>query len=90
MNGPGPPWNPATSIDWRSWWRAFGTARAGGRGAADLTDIAKAAIAGRVDTLLIEAERVIPGRVDASGALAFDVGLDADVDDVLDDLESSC
>ena len=65
----------------------FGTARAGGRGAEDPTDIAKAAIAGRVDTLLIEAERVIPGRVDASGALAFDVGLDdADVDDVLDDL----
>jgi hypothetical protein len=65
----------------------FGSARAGGRGAADPTDIAKAAIAGRVDTLLIEAERVIPGRVDASGAVAFDVSLDdADVDDVLDDI----
>jgi hypothetical protein len=45
----------------------------------------EAAIAGRVETLLIEAERVIPGRVNASGDLAFEVGLDdADVDDVLD------
>jgi hypothetical protein len=65
----------------------FGTAHAAGRGAADPTDIAKAAIAGRVDTLLIEAERVIPGRVEPSGAVAYDVSLDdADVDDVLDDL----
>ncbi len=65
----------------------FGAARAAGRGAGDPTDIAKAAIAGRVDTLLIEAERVIPGRVDAGGAVDFDVTLeDADVDDVLDDL----
>ena len=65
----------------------FGSARAGGRGAVDPTDIAAAAMAGRVDTLLIEAERVLPGRVDASGALALDVALDdADVDDVLDDL----
>jgi len=36
--------------------------------------------------LLIEAERVIPGRVNASGDVAFDSGLDdGDVDDVLDD-----
>lgn len=65
----------------------FGTARAAGLGAEDPTDIAKAAVTGRIDTLLIEAERVIAGRVDASGAVAFDVTLeDADVDDVLDDL----
>jgi hypothetical protein len=65
----------------------FGSAHASGRGSSDPADIAMAAVAGRIDTLLIEAERVIPGRVDANGALNVDVALDeVDVDDVLDDL----
>lgn len=66
---------------------AFGGARSSGRGADDLGDIGKAAIAGRIETLLIEADRLIPGRLDpASGAIATGDLSDPDVDEVLDDL----
>jgi hypothetical protein len=53
----------------------------------ELAEAAKAAVAGRVDTLLLEAERHVAGRMDAaSGAITFG-NLDApDMDDVLDDL----
>ena len=66
---------------------AFEQSRSKQLGASDLTDIAKAMIAGRVGVLLIEADRQIPGKLDpTSGAIEF---LDADapdVDDLLDDL----
>lgn len=66
---------------------AFGAARSIGRGAEDLGSIAEAAIAGRIETLLIEADRLIPGRIDAdSGAIATGDLSDPEVDDVLDDL----
>lgn len=66
---------------------AFGAARSNGRGADDLDDIATAAIAGRVATLLIEADRLIPGYVDAtSGKITTGDLSNPKVDDVLDDL----
>ena len=66
---------------------AFGAGRSSGRGAEDLANIGKAAIAGRIETLLIEADRLIPGRLDpASGAIAKGELSDPNVDDVLDDL----
>lgn len=66
---------------------AFGAARSSGRSADDLASIAEAAIAGRIETLLIEADRLIPGRIDAaSGAIATGDLSDPDVGDVLDDL----
>lgn len=66
---------------------AFGAARSSGRGAEDLASIAEAAVAGRIETLLIEAARLIPGRIDAaSGVIATGDLSDPDVDDVLDDL----
>ena len=66
---------------------AFGAARSGSRGAGDLSDIAQAAIAGRVETLLIEADRLIPGRFDAAtGAVAMAELDNPRVDDLLDDL----
>lgn len=66
---------------------AFGAARSSGRGADDLAGIGKAAIAGRIETLLVEADRLIPGRLDpASGAIAKGDLSDPNVDDVLDDL----
>jgi hypothetical protein len=65
----------------------FHTARARHAGAADLTDVAKAVMGGRVRTLLVEAERVVPGRFDpATGEVRLDRLADPGVDDVLDDL----
>lgn len=65
----------------------FGGARAAGRGSSDLETLGKAALEGRVATLLVEAGRVIPGRIDpAGGELTQDELLRPDVDDVLDDL----
>ncbi len=65
----------------------FGTAMANGQGASDLAEIAVAAAAGRIDTLLIEADRVVPGTFDAgTGAITFSELDHPHVDDLLDDL----
>ena len=66
---------------------AFGAAATHGQGADKLGDIAKAAIDGRVATLLIEADRLIPGTIDVErGKLIPGDLTDPNVDDVLDDL----
>ncbi|MEO8122521.1 MAG: hypothetical protein ABI633_00555 [Burkholderiales bacterium] len=66
---------------------AFGAASANGRGAEEPGTIARAAAEGRVATLLIEADRLIPGRIaDASGVIASGDLANPQVDDVLDDL----
>ena len=66
---------------------AFGAATANGRGTDILGDIATAAIAGRIETLLVEADRLIPGRIDAASGTITTADLDnPEVDDVLDDL----
>lgn len=66
---------------------AFGTARAKDLAAADLSDIAVAAVAGRVATLLVEADRRIPGRMNAEdGGIRLASGGDPEVDDLLDDI----
>jgi release factor family 3 len=65
----------------------FGSARANGLGSDDLADIGRAAAAGGISALLIEADRVIPGRFDpVSGAVEFAALGDPRVDDLLDDL----
>ncbi len=65
----------------------FGTASARGQGSDDLGDIAKAAVAGRVATLLIEADRMIPGSINATnGEITVGELNDPEVDDLLDDL----
>jgi hypothetical protein len=57
------------------------------RGASDLSDIAQALVAGRVEVLLVEAERHIPGKLDpASGSIQFCDSDAPNVDDLLDDL----
>jgi hypothetical protein len=67
--------------------QAFGAATAKGQGTDNLADIAAAAIAGRVATLLIEADRIIPGRIDiAAGAITKGDLTHPEIDDVLDDL----
>ena len=65
----------------------FGNNQSKGLSADDLAEVAQAAASGRVATLLIEARREIPGRVDPStGALEFDELSHPELDDVLDDL----
>lgn len=66
---------------------AFGAAAANGRGADELPGIAEAAAAGRVTTILLEADRLFPGCVDAgTGGITADDPGHPEVDDVLDDL----
>ncbi len=65
----------------------FKQARSNGTGSDDLTQVAQAAISGRISTLLIEADRQIPGQLDnATGQVEFAELSDPQVDDLLDDL----
>jgi hypothetical protein len=53
----------------------------------DPSDVAKAAVAGRIGVLLVEADRVIPSRLDpVTGAIQADRLADPEVDDLIDDL----
>jgi len=66
---------------------AFGAATSNGQGTDSLGEIATAAIAGRIATLLIEADRLVPGHIDAvSGKITTADLSNPEVDDVLDDL----
>ncbi len=61
--------------------------RAHEKASTDLSDIARAAVAGRVGTLLVDADLIIPGRMDAStGEITHSELSHPEVDDVLDDL----
>lgn len=61
--------------------------RSRGLGADDPQAIAEAAITGRVRTLLIDAERLVPGKIDTTtGAVERHALNDPEADDVLDDL----
>lgn len=65
----------------------FGNARSKGLGDDDPAQVAGAVVAGRVATLLIEANREVPGRVNAAtGEIEFNDLANPEVDDVLDDL----
>ncbi len=65
----------------------FREAASKGLGADDPARIAEAVSQGRVGTLLLEAERTVPGSIDAAtGAVAFGDLDDPEVGDLLDDL----
>ncbi|GAB2730809.1 hypothetical protein GCM10027019_07640 [Melaminivora jejuensis] len=65
----------------------FGASEARGQAEGDLAGVARAAREGRVATLLVEAERHIPGRMDgATGRIEFDELANPEVDDLLDDV----
>lgn len=65
----------------------FYTAQARQAGTSDLSDAARAAVAGRVGMLLVESERVMPGTMDRStGAIHSGELNSPTVDDLLDDL----
>jgi hypothetical protein len=58
-----------------------------GRGATDLTDVARAATFGAVDTLMVDMDRTVPGFVDEdSGAVTLDESDDAANYGVVDEL----
>jgi len=63
------------------------TAKAGGLGSYNLYEVARAAAAGRVGTLVIEAERQIAGHLDAVNGSIINADINnPHIDDVLDDL----
>ena len=65
----------------------FGTARSREAGSGDLSDVAKAAVADRVATLMLEADRVLPGVLDRNtGSIRKSDQAASHVDDMLDDL----
>jgi len=65
----------------------FGAARSRERGSGDLSDVAKAAVSDQVATLMVEADRVIPGVIDRNtGAIRASDPAASHVDDMLDDL----
>jgi peptide subunit release factor 1 (eRF1) len=65
----------------------FGNAMSKGLGDDALAQVAKAVAGGRVATLLIEAGREVPGRINsATGDITFSDLAHPEVDDVLDDL----
>ena len=65
----------------------FGLAKSRGLAFDDLGDIGRAIVSGRVRTLLVEADRHLPGRVDPStGGVQLGDEEGSDIDDVLDDL----
>lgn len=65
----------------------FQEARSKYLGSGDVSDIARAAVASRVDTLLVDGGKLVPGSLDHdSGAVTFDDLANPKVDDLLDDL----
>jgi hypothetical protein len=65
----------------------FAVAKSKGLGQEDLKQVAVAAAAGRIATLLIEADRQISGQIEgATGEVEFKDLSDPEVDDLLDDL----
>ena len=65
----------------------FGRARSQDLGHDELARVARAVAVGRVATLLIEADREVPGRIDAAtGDVEFDDLAPLAIDDALDDL----
>ncbi len=65
----------------------FAVAESKGLGQEDVKQVAEAAATGRIATLLLEADRQIPGRIDgATGKVEFKDLSSSEVDDLLDDL----
>jgi hypothetical protein len=78
---------PQQAAQQAAWRDAYSAAAAHGLGSEDLSQVAHAAVAGRVATLLVEAERQVAGRIDGSTGRIDPADLGSPrVDDVLDDL----
>lgn len=78
---------PQQQAQQAAWSDAYAAAAAKGLGSDNLSVVAHAAVAGRVATLLIEAQRQVAGRIDGSTGRIDPSALDNPrVNDVLDDL----
>jgi hypothetical protein len=78
---------PQQQAQQAAWSDAYAAVAAKGLGSEDLSQIAHAAVAGRVATLLLEAQRQVPGRIDGSTGRIDPAELDSPrSDDVLDEL----
>ena len=66
----------------------FAQEKAGGRGSDDMNEIGVAAVAGKIDTLIIEADRMIPNKLTnlVTGNIQNRDLTNPKVDDLLDDL----
>ena len=64
----------------------FGRARATQQGSEDVNEVAQAAAFARVGTLLVDADKHIGGRLDATGRVEYGDMSEADFDDLLDDI----
>ena len=65
----------------------FNIAKANSLGSDDITQIAKAVFENKVKTVLIEADSMIPGKIDANtGRIELGDQTDPEMDDVLDDI----
>lgn len=68
----------------------FQEARSKDRGSDNITEVAKAAIEGRVDVLLVESDRIIPGKLAVESGIIESGDLEhPEFDDVLDDISES-
>jgi hypothetical protein len=78
---------PQQEAQQAAWSDAYAGDAAHGLGSEDLSRVVNAAVAGRVSTLLIEAERKMAGRIDGStGRVASADPDNTRADDVLDEL----
>lgn len=64
-------------------------ARAHGKGSTDLAEVAKAAVAGRVHAIIVDADQTIGGRLSAEGDILKADQSHPEVDDLLDDIMES-
>lgn len=78
---------PHYELHWAGLIADFEQSRSNGRGSEDLEQIAQAAVVGRIATLLIEADRVVAGRLNTTTGHIRRIDLSHPrVDDLLDDL----
>lgn len=64
----------------------FRVAESRNLGSGDVSDVARAALAGRVGRLLVEADRDIPGRIDVAGGVRFAERGEDDINDITNDV----
>lgn len=79
---------PEYDLQLASWVSAFEQANANGKGSTDYKEVAVAAVEGRVETLLVEADRIIPVRITnlVTGNKQQKDLSNPKVDDLLDDM----
>ncbi len=66
--------------------QSYEKAEAESLGSSDIAQVAKAACESRVETILIEEDKIIPGNIQNAGDVMFGDIDDPDIDDILDDL----